>query len=81
MLYAVLLCLVAGLMWKLGFRPLRPDEEARLPSYYVKAERIQAWIGGVGFAIIGLLMVGVLIAEKLGFLPLHGAPWGAGSIS
>lgn len=55
MLHALLLVLGAALARKLGFRDLTPDEEAELPGYFVKAERIRRWVhgivGGIFFAI------------------------------
>ena len=55
MLHALLLVLGTALLQKLGFRDITPAEEAELPGYFVKAERIQRWVQGIVFGFFGLL--------------------------
>lgn len=67
MIHAIMIVLVSALLQKFGVRELRPDEEAELPSYFVKAERIQRNVGGIVFGIIFVIGITVAIAEKFGW--------------
>lgn len=67
MIHAILLVLVGALFRKLGIRDLTPQEERALPSYYVTAERVQRWVGGIVFAVLTAVVIAVGIGEKLGW--------------
>jgi hypothetical protein len=67
MLHAILFLVVSAIAWKLGLRWLTLEEEARLPWYYVKAERIQQWVFGIVYGIFGAFLVAVVIAQALGY--------------
>jgi hypothetical protein len=67
MLHALLLVLFTALASKLGFRDLTPEEEAELPGYFVKAERIRRWVHGCVGTLIVAIVLAVWAASSLGW--------------
>jgi hypothetical protein len=67
MLHALLLVLFTALASKLGFRDLTPEEEAELPGYFVKAERIRRWVQGIVGGLLLFIILAVNVAISLGW--------------
>jgi hypothetical protein len=67
MIHALLLVLFTALARKFGFRDLTPDEEAELPGYFVKAERIRRWVQGIVGGLLLFIILAVNIAISLGW--------------
>ena len=67
MLHALLLVLGTALLQKLGFRDITPAEEAELPGYFVKAERVRRWVEGCVWTLIVAILLAVMIARSLGW--------------
>jgi hypothetical protein len=67
MLHALLLVLFTAVARRLGFRDLTPEEEAELPGYFVKAERIQRWVRGIVVTIFVTIIITFWMLDKLGY--------------
>ena len=64
MLHAVILVLFTALARKLGFRDLTPEEEAELPGYFVKAERVRRRVQDIaGLIILAVVVTFALLAR------------------